>query len=552
VTSPAAADADVVVVGAGPVGLALANYLGLYGVRTLVIEALDDIIDYPRGVGMDDECLRTFQALGLVDNVLPHTTPNQWLRFVTGRGRVFASIEPRTVEFGWPRRNAFVQPMVDRVLLDGLARFDHVRILWGHEAVAVTHDGEGVRVETRTRSGQTRVVTASYLVGCDGGRSGVRKSLGVSWEGKSDPTRWLVVDTNNDPIGTPNAFVICDWKRPYVSIALPHGIRRFEFMLLAGEDEAEMAKPERVGDILRQRIPALAEIEKIDFIRHRVYTHHARLAGAFVQGRVSIAGDAAHLMPVWQGQGYNSGIRDAANLGWKLSLVVRGLADRRLLQTYDAERRDHAAAMIQISQAAGALVRFRNPISAGLRDLVTKVLDYVPPLRRYVLEMRYKPMPRYSGGVVTQVGREQATPVGRLFIQPRVATAEGANVLLDDVLGPRFAVIMWGQDPRAHMDEATVRLWSTLEAQFVTARPSTHVGPAHERVGSDTVVVWDANGALKAWFESNDVSIVVVRPDRFVAAATTPSGIARDTAHLFRAMHALSPVATPTAVPQGG
>jgi 3-(3-hydroxy-phenyl)propionate hydroxylase len=531
-------DAEVVIIGAGPVGLAVANYLGLYGVRTLVIEALSALIDYPRGVGMDDECLRTFQGLGLVDGVLPHTTPNHWLRFVTARGRVFASIEPRTTEFGWPRRNAFVQPLADKVLLEGLNRFEHVTVLWEHEATEISQDANGVRVVVRTPDNNTRIISASYLVGSDGGRSLVRKSLGVSWEGKSDPTRWLVVDARNDPIGTPNAFVICDWRRPYVSIALPHGIRRFEFMLLPKEDEEEMTKPERVTEVLRERVPELADVEKIDFIRHRVYTHHARLAGSFVSGRICIAGDAAHLMPVWQGQGYNSGIRDAANLGWKLSLMVRGLAEQRLLASYDLERRDHAAAMIQISQAAGALVRFRNPVSAGLRDLATKAMEFVPSVRRYVLEMRYKPMPRYHQGVVTPVPKGVASPVGRLFIQPRVLTVDGTSVLLDDVLGPRFAVIMWGQDPRAHLDDASARLWSTVDAQFVAARPATQVGANQAPTAPGTIVVSDATGALKTWFETNNVSIVVVRPDRFVAAATTPAGISRDTGHLFRALYA--------------
>ena len=339
-------DADVVVVGAGPVGLALTNFLGLYGVSVIVVEALDSLIDYPRGVGMDDETLRSMQALGVVDGVLPHTTPNQLLRFVNGNGRVFVSIEPRTTEFGWPRRSAFIQPLVDEVLLGGLDRFEHCEVVWSSTVSEFVQDDEGVEVTVAGGSGEPRRLRARYLVGCDGGRSNIRKRMGVSWDGKSSPTRWLVVDVRNDPLGTPNAYVHADPRRPYVSIALPHNTRRFEFMLFPEEDDASMTRPERVGQLINSVYPGLGDL---DYIRFRVYTHHARVAGSFVKGRVMIAGDAAHLMPVWQGQGYNSGIRDATNLGWKLAAAVQGLAGPKLIETYNTERRSHAAAMVQIS-----------------------------------------------------------------------------------------------------------------------------------------------------------------------------------------------------------
>ena len=130
--APARIEADVAIVGAGPVGLVLANTLGALGVRTLVVERLDAIIDYPRAIGIDDEALRTIQATGLADEVRTHITPDHWMRFVTASGRCFASIEPRTDEFGWSRRNAFIQPEIDRILYRGLARFPHVAVRLGH------------------------------------------------------------------------------------------------------------------------------------------------------------------------------------------------------------------------------------------------------------------------------------------------------------------------------------------------------------------------------------------------------------------------------------
>ena len=512
-------DADVIVVGAGPVGLTLANFLGLYGVRVTVVETLDSLIDYPRGVGMDDETLRTFQALGLVDGVLPHTTPNQLLRFVNGNGRCFASIEPRTMEFGWPRRSAFIQPLVDQVLLEGLDRFPHCRVLWSSAVSTFLQDDEGVEVVLEAGgAGEPRRLRAQYLVGCDGGRSTIRKQMGVSWDGKSSPTRWLVVDVRNDPLGTPNAYVHADPRRPYVSIALPHNTRRFEFMLFAEEDDESMTRPERVDQLISSVFPGL---EKLDYIRFRVYTHHARVAGSFVRGRVMIAGDAAHLMPVWQGQGYNSGIRDATNLGWKLAAALHGKAGPKVIDTYNTERRSHAAAMVQISQTAGLLVRQTRRSSAMVRDAITRVWDYVPPLKRYIVEMRYKPMPRYTEGIVVDAS---IPAVGKQFPQPSVVTREGQTLRLDEVTGSWFTLLSWSTNPRRHLDAKSAAFWKELGANVVIVRPMTQLHLA-EPDEDEVTVVGDVSGLVKSWFDKQEGSAVVLRPDRFVATLARPTDL---------------------------
>src|SRR5579864_2803638 len=157
---PQSVNTDVAIVGAGPVGLMLANMLGLQGVRVVLIEKLEKIIDYPRAIGLDDEALRVFQSVGLADALLPHTTPDHWMRFVTRTGHCFASIEPRTDEFGWSRRNAFIQPLADRVLYEGLRRFAHVEVLFGYSVSAFTQDQTGVTIEADDRNGDRRTIRA--------------------------------------------------------------------------------------------------------------------------------------------------------------------------------------------------------------------------------------------------------------------------------------------------------------------------------------------------------------------------------------------------------
>ena len=557
-------DTDVAIIGAGPVGLMIANILGLQGVRVTVVEKLDQLIDYPRAIGLDDEALRVFQAIGLADTLLPHTTPDHWMRFVTKDGHCFASIEPRTDEFGWSRRNAFIQPLADRVLFEGLQRFEHVQVLFGHGVEAFTQDGHGVSVEVTTSAGRRRTIRAAYMVGADGGNSIVRRALQVPFEGRTKPNQWIVVDVRNDPVGSPHIYMHCDHERPYVSAALPHGIRRFEFMVMPGETEEELSKPENMSALIRK---VVADPDKVDYIRKRVYTHNARLASTFRVDRVLLAGDAAHIMPVWQGQGYNSGIRDANNLGWKLAMVAKGLADGRLLDTYTAERRAHARSMIHLSEVAGDIFAPNTRFGVRFRDAFVRSFNVLPAVKRYFIEMRFKPMPRYEEGVVllpppqhrggwlarmleragnsapgrllglmsekreSFLGRLvygkdplAGSPVGRMFIQPRVRTADDRLALLDDAIGNGFAVIGWGTDPTFGLTPQARALAEKAGMRFVLAKPDVQLRHGDD-VPDGVIAIGDASGRLKEWFSRLPQSVVLLRPDRFVAGVCSPQQV---------------------------
>lgn len=531
--SPLDLSTDVAIVGAGPVGLMIANYLGQCGVNVTLVEKLDSLIDYPRAIGLDDESLRTFQAVGLAENVLPHTTPWHAMRFMTPKGRCFADIQPKTDEFGWSRRNAFIQPLADRVLFEGLERFDNVKVLFGRELEGFEQSDSGVQLTLKNAEGRSERLQAKYLIGCDGGNSLVRRSLDISFEGKTAPNQWIVVDIANDPLSTPHVYLCCDPVRPYVSAALPHGVRRFEFMVMPGETEAELSKPENMRKLLAKVLP---DPDRIELIRSRVYTHNARLAGRFRQGRVLLAGDAAHIMPVWQGQGYNSGMRDASNLAWKLSLVIKGLASDRLLDSYELERRDHAKAMIDLSVLAGHVLAPPKRWQGTLRDGVSWLLNYVPPVKRYFVEMRFKPMPQYTRGALI-VPSEKGSPVGKMFIQPKVLTEAGATVLLDEVIGENFAIIAWGCDPTWGLTAAQIAQWKALGTRFIQVLPDVQLR-APSDAGNDVIRVGDSSGRLREWFARGSSSIALLRPDRFLAGLATPQTLGKACNELALALNA--------------
>ncbi|MFI8334479.1 bifunctional 3-(3-hydroxy-phenyl)propionate/3-hydroxycinnamic acid hydroxylase [Pseudomonas taetrolens] len=532
--SPLDLTTDVAIVGAGPVGLMIANYLGQCGVNVTLVEKLDSLIDYPRAIGLDDESLRTFQAVGLSDQVLPHTTPWHAMRFLTPKGRCFADIQPKTDEFGWSRRNAFIQPLADRVLFEGLARFENVKVLFNRELEGFEQHNSGVVLALKNAEGRSERLQARYLIGCDGGNSLVRRSLNISFEGKTAPNQWIVVDIANDPLSTPHVYLCCDPVRPYVSAALPHGVRRFEFMVMPGETEAELSKPENLRKLLGKVLP---DPDRIELIRSRVYTHNARLAGRFREGRVLLAGDAAHIMPVWQGQGYNSGMRDASNLAWKLSLVIKGLAADSLLDSYELERRDHAKAMIDLSVLAGHVLAPPKHWQGTLRDGVSWLLNYLPPVKRYFVEMRFKPMPQYTRGALI-VPRQKDSPVGKMFIQPKVLTDAGTTVLLDEVIGEHFAIIAWGCDPTWGLAPAQIAQWKALGTRFIQVLPDVQLR-APSDASDDVIRVGDSSGRLREWFARGTSSIALLRPDRFLAGLATPQTIGQACTDLALALDAL-------------
>lgn len=537
--------AQVAIAGAGPVGLTIANYLGQMGVSVVLIEKLESLIDYPRAIGIDDEALRAMQAVGLVDNVLPHTTPWHAMRFLTPKGRCFADIQPMTDEFGWSRRNAFIQPQVNAVLYDGLSRFPHVRCLFSREVEAFSQNSDGVTLNVKGSGGERETVRADWLVACDGGASFIRRTLNIPFEGKTAPNQWIVIDIANDPLATPHVYLCCDPVRPYVSAALPHGVRRFEFMVMPGETEAQLSEPHKMRQLLSKVLP---DPDNVELIRQRVYTHNARIAERFRVDRVLLAGDAAHIMPVWQGQGYNSGMRDAFNLAWKLALVVNGKAGEALLDSYQQERRDHAKAMIDLSVTAGNVLAPPKRWHGAVRDGISWLLNYLPPVKRYFLEMRFKPMPQYRDGALLAEGEGKTSPVGKMFIQPKVTLETGQVTLLDEVIGARFAIIAWGCNPRWGLTDEQIARWRAVGVQFIQVVPEVQIHCDQDNVPG-VIRVGDTQNRLKNWFAQHDTAIAVVRPDRFVATVAIPQTLGKKLNALASKMQ-LASAQAPTVIEQ--
>jgi 3-(3-hydroxy-phenyl)propionate hydroxylase len=534
---------DVAVIGAGPCGITMANLLAVYGVRAVVIDAQPGIYEYPRAVGIDDESLRTFQAIGIVGRLLEDIVQNTPIRYYTSWGRLMAHVEPSVRPFGWPRRNNFLQPLFEAALRERVARSDTVELWLGARLTGYEQDDDGVTAQVETSDGETVALRARYLVGTDGGRSTVRRIAGVAMTGATAPSKWLVVDVADDELDAPYSAVYCDPVRPVLMIPLPYGHRRWEFKLNDTDDETALTDPQRVlTELIAPRYGA-TPLPRV--LRSAVYLHHSRTAERFRAGRAFLAGDAAHLQPPFFGQGMNSGIRDATNLAWKLALVLKGSAGAALLDTYDSERREHAATMVNFATRMGQMYIPHNLATERVRDIAFRGVQKIPGARDYILQMKYKPMPRYTrGAVVPYAGTSPDVPLGRMFIQPAVENADGDRVLLDDALGSSFALLGLHVDPASGLSADAAAWWRSLGARSVQVlaprgAPGPDPGGRRKRPGQPagdwSVVVEDVDGAFRDWLLRRPAdNVIVLRPDRYVAAVCPLGDLEQVTGQLRR------------------
>lgn len=501
----------VAVVGGGPVGLTLANLLGQRGVQTTLLEKNSEVVRDPRAIAVDDETLRALQALGLYEAAAAGFELELPVRFVNGRGEVLAEVDRMPKPLGHAGVGSFYQPELEQVLRSGLARFPCVSERFGHEVTALRQDEDGVVLSGRSVSGRPFEVAADYVVGCDGGSSFVRRQLDIPLVGSTYAEKWLVLDTEGDTLPQRDVTFYCDPARPAVSVYRRRGRRRWEFLELDGESDEWLLRPETVTALLRKYI----DPSGITVQRKIVYTFHARVAARYRSGRILLAGDAAHLMPPFAGQGMNSGIRDAVNLGWKLAAVVRQGAAPSLLDSYEEERRDHVKKMTDMAVTMGRCIMPTRPFRAAVRDLIFRLLGSSSWSRAYVHEGRYRPKPMIGRSRLIRRGGWRSL-AGRMIIQPEVEDAGGRRWPLDEVLGHGFAVLGYDVDPAGHFTDADRAYLRSLGARFVEVGPRGR--DACAPAADDTVRVIDPEGTLRRWLGRHAGSVLLLRPDRYVAA----------------------------------
>lgn len=492
---------DVAVVGAGPTGLAAGLFLASQGVRVVVLEREAATVVEPRAVTLDDESLRAMATLDLLPEIESLILPGYGTRWYTGSGRELARVSANATRYGYGCRNGFSQPAFVNVLARSLAlRAD---ILFQTVVTSVEQDEGGVLVHARDRKGAVGSIRARFAIACDGAASPIREALGIKLAGDTHAQPWLIVDTINSTETDRYSKFYCGNPRPYVAVPGRDGSLRYEFMYLPGEE------PEQLRSITNVRtwLAGRRDLRDEDVVRIAVYRFHSRVSPIWRAGGIFFAGDAAHLMPPFAGQGMNAGIRDAYNLSWKLSLVVRGIADEPLLDTYEKEREPHVRAMLKLSEIIGKVVMSRDSFAAVARDTLLGTARRIPGLRDYIAEMRFKPKVNAGRGLAPN---------------PLVFDEQNSLRRFDQVAGPGFALVAVSASGNPPIPAPSSRFFDSLGARRVRLCSGEHI-PLPQ---AGCVTVADTHGTFARELGLRGDSLVVVRPDRVVAVTCAQTELA--------------------------
>ncbi len=479
-------EADVVIVGCGPVGALAACLLGKAGLSVIVLEREQEHYPLPRAVHIDHEMMRLFQSAGVIDRIVPRVAETDGhLHIGTDSGVIrYMGTVGRPRPFGWANDYFFYQPELETSLREAMLRSGNVELRQGAEFVGL-QQVDGMASTTFLHDRNTSTITSRWVIGCDGSRSSVRKHLGIGLDDLRFDEPWLVVDAEvagevvfPEFSGVPaNAdlqrlsVMLCDTNRPTTIVPGRGNHRRWEFMLLPGEDDQEMMAPAKVAALVRPYLEGVSH----RIIRAATYRFHGLVAEQWQQGNVFLAGDAAHQTPPFFGQGLCHGFRDVANLAWKMEAILKFGAPASLLDAYQTERDPHVRAVIEAALAAGRYICELDPQRAAERD---------SSIREQATSQAGKTagdlIPAIRSGIVLA----GSAAAGERFIQP---VLEGGR-LLDDVTGQGWRL-------------------------FVRNRAIT--GAAHG-IAHFVIDSFADNGALEAWLDQREADAVLVRPDHYV------------------------------------
>lgn len=492
---------DVVIVGMGPIGAAGAILLGEAGLSVAVIEPERDVYPLPRAVGMDGEIVRAFQAIGRSDDLaamLQPIRPGSRAGFAnSSREWLFGQDLREFGPSGWPPLSMFDQPEVDRYLRDVAISHPNVTAHIGFAATDLIDEANSVTVTAKDDSSGEEIRCAGrYVIGCDGANSFVRQQRNIGWLDMGYNRDWLVVDViakEGNTLGN-DVLQVCDPDRLTTYIATKDPYRRWEFRLNPGETRDEMLAPERIMELIDDWTPR----DTYEIHRAAVYQFHATVAEIWRDGRILIAGDAAHQTPPFLGQGMNSGMRDVINLAWKLPLIINGTMSENLLDSYFDERMGHSEDLIDWAVSLGKLMEHIAATEAAARG------DAPPPGEPPPLSAGYgqgRMIPPLKAGLLMAEQVSDTGSSGYQLQQPIVRLADGKSCRLDDVLGSGFAI--------AARDAKSVQLNDASRAIV-------------EALGITIVALTDfelERGRFDPLFDQ--ASAALIRPDRYIFGHTT-------------------------------
>lgn len=518
----------VLIVGAGPTGLTCAILLARRGIRSLVVERHPEVYPLPRAVHLDDEVLRILQQAGVADAFTAISRPALGMRLLDGRMSTIAEFRrdrPLGLH-GWPQANLFDQPDLELLLREGLARHPEAELLSEAEVEHIDPGDATHPARVRIRhlaDGGVRTVAAQVVLGCDGANSLVRQTIGTPLRDLGFEEQWLVVDVRctADLDVWDGVDQVCDPRRAATFMRIGPDRYRWEFRMHPGETIDDLTTPSALARLLTPwtgDVPA----DELQFVRNVAYTFKARVANRWRNGRLFLLGDAAHLTPPFIGQGMGAGLRDAANLSWKLAAVnADPTGHDAFLDTYESERKPHATRMIRLAVTTGWAMTGGQDRAAALRRHLLSAAFRLPMVATRLTEsltIRLR-----SGPLVIPRGPVRPGLSGTTLPQPLV-TIDGTDHRLDDLIGTGYTLVTRTPPPQSF-----TRIAEHLNATIVHAGSHTIeiIRPdGRRRTAADTT--------LHTWLRHGRATTALIRPDRIVLAASHDLDIKRLTVLLPR------------------
>jgi 3-(3-hydroxy-phenyl)propionate hydroxylase len=468
------ANTDIILVGFGPTSAVLANLLAPLGWNIKIFDQNSKIYDLPRAVFFDDEVMRIFQKIGLSEEILKCTIKVQGMDLINQNGLTLSSYEAPTQvgPLGWHAGYMFHQPTLECHLREKLAQYRNVDIQLGYRVSKVNLINDEAYIEVDGPNG-SESYSAKFLVGCCGAHSITRSALNTDVRDYGADQQWIVIDIElNGDAGLPLKTVqYCDPDRPSTYIPTPGLTRRFELMVMEDENAEDISRPEKISELLAKWLTP----NQYRIIRSTVYEFHALVVEHWRNDKLFLAGDAAHQMPPFLGQGMCSGAKDAANLAWKLDFVLRKYASDELLNTYEAERKSYVEKVIESDLWLSKMIQTTDRESATQRD---QRLSNLPPSER-----KLEPPTIKLGGPVF----DQASVCGLPAPQP---ITQG-GIKHDELLGKNLTLI-----GEVLISESTQKL---IDSTLIT-------------------LIKEPNEQMREWLKEHDARAILIRPDRYIQA----------------------------------
>ncbi|HAS45120.1 MAG TPA: hypothetical protein DCS93_31850 [Microscillaceae bacterium] len=496
---------DILIVGFGPVGMLAANLFGKYGLKVAVFERNEKLYDLPRAIHIDDETMRILQYVGLHQQMLKVCKPVPGMQLVNRQGKVLLETS-KAATAGYEASYLFFQPDLEEILIKGIERFVNVEVFWGAEVTQVKTQEKQATVYIQ-QGQKTLSYEGKYVLACDGANSTVRTLLNLPLKDLKFTRQNLKTDVLlKEPVELPNWIQkTCEPNRQsHVFLNSFENHVRWEFSLpkRTPHDKTYWENP----DTVRQLLSLVIDPDKVVPRHVVVYRFATKIAQQWQQGAVFLAGDAAHQMPPYIGQGMCAGFRDVLNLGWKLKLVLQHEVSPQILQSYPQERMPHVRFVMFVTCWVGRLFITRW-------TLLIKTLARIAPQKWRKVQV---PPKKLKKGLFGKSRRLR----GHLFPQFRVSSHQ-KTCLIDDCLGDGFNIIGFSHHPQDYLTEQEVRLLEDLGFQFSTI---FEVAPNQDQ---DSSLIQDLDNQYKRWFRKHRVDFVIIRPDRYIYDAVPLTSLSK-------------------------